>query len=78
MIRPEKAAKAAAAAAAAAKAAPEKVALSTDTLFDFDKSALKPEGMQALDNLVGKLAGIKYDLIIDNGYADRIGNKDYK
>lgn len=82
VTRPEKAAKAAAAATAAAaapapKTAPEKVTLSADTLFDFDKSVLKPEGMQALDDLVSKLAGIKYDLIIANGYADRIGSEEY-
>jgi len=81
VIRPEKAAKAAAAAAAAAsataKTAPEKVTLSADTLFDFDKSVLKPEGMQALDALISKLAGIKYDLIVAVGYTDRIGTELY-
>ena len=83
VIRPEKAAKAAAkaaataATAAVAKTAPEKVTLSADTLFDFDKSVLKPEGMQALDDLVSKLAGIKYDLIVAVGYADRIGAEEY-
>ena len=82
VIRPEKAAKAAAPAAAAAtaataKTAPEKVTLSADTLFDFDKAVLKPEGMQALDDLISKLAGVKYDLIIAVGYADRIGTEEY-
>lgn len=81
VIKPEKAAKAAAAAAAAAtaaaKTAPEKVTLSADTLFDFDKAVLKPEGMQALDNLISKLTGIKYDLIVAIGYADRIGTEEY-
>lgn len=81
VIRPEKATKAAAAAAAAAaavaKTAPEKVTLSADTLFDFDKAVLKPEGMQALDNLISKLTGIKYDLIVAIGYADRIGTEEY-
>ena len=82
VIRPEKAAKAAAAAAAAAtaaaaKTAPEKVTLSADTLFDFDKAVLKPEGMQALDNLISKLTGVKYDLIVAIGYADRIGTEEY-
>lgn len=82
VIRPEKAAKAAApaavaATAATAKTAPEKVTLSADTLFDFDKAVLKPEGMQALDDLISKLAGVKYDLIIAVGYADRIGTEEY-
>ncbi len=81
VIKPEKATKAAAAAAAvaaaAAKTAPEKVTLSADTLFDFDKAVLKPEGIQALDNLISKLTGIKYDLIVAIGYADRIGTEEY-
>ncbi len=81
VIKPEKAAKSAAATAAAAatvaKTAPEKVTLSADTLFDFDRAVLKPEGMRALDNLVSKLTGIKYDLIVAIGYADRIGTEEY-
>lgn len=82
VTRPTKAAKAAAPAAAAAVAAavrtsPEKLTLSADTLFNFDESVLKPEGMRALDDLTSKLAGIKYDLIIVVGYADRIGTEEY-
>ncbi len=81
-IRPAKAAKATAPAAATAVAAavrtsPEKLILSADTLFDFDESVLKPEGMQVLDDLISNLAGIKYDLIIAVGYADRIGTEEY-
>lgn len=56
---------------------PEKVSLSADELFDFDKAVLKPGGKQALDDLVGKLGGIKYDTIVAIGYADRIGADDY-
>lgn len=56
---------------------PEKVSLSADQLFDFDKANLKPEGKQALDDLVAKLEGVKYDTIVVIGYADRIGAEAY-
>jgi OmpA-OmpF porin, OOP family len=56
---------------------PEKVSLSADQLFDFDKANLKPEGKQALDDLVSKLEGVKYDTIVVIGYADRIGSDAY-
>ncbi len=56
---------------------PEKVSLSADQLFDFDKAVLKSEGKQALDDIVSKLGDIKYDTIVAIGYADRIGSDDY-
>ena len=56
---------------------PEKISLSSDQLFDFDKANLKPEGKQALDDLVSKLQGVKYDTIVVIGYADRIGSDAY-
>ena len=56
---------------------PEKVSLSADELFDFNKANLKPGGKQALDDLVGKLKGVKYDTIVAIGYADRIGSDAY-
>ncbi|SFO43077.1 OmpA family protein [Nitrosospira briensis] len=56
---------------------PEKVSLSADQLFDFDKAVLKSEGKQALDDIVSKLGGIKYDTIVAIGYADRIGSDNY-
>lgn len=56
---------------------PEKVSLSADQLFDFDKAILKPEGKQALDDLTSKLEGVKYDTIVVIGYADRIGAEAY-
>jgi OOP family OmpA-OmpF porin len=56
---------------------PEKVSLSADQLFDFDKANLKPDGKQALDDLVSKLEGVKYDTIVVIGYADRIGSDAY-
>lgn len=71
------AAPAAAPAAAAATTAPEKITFSADALFDFDRATLKPNGIQALNEFVSAIQGIKYDLIIAVGYADRIGSDDY-
>jgi OOP family OmpA-OmpF porin len=56
---------------------PEKLSLSADTLFDFDKANLKSEGKQALDDLVNKLGGVKYDTVVVIGYADRLGSDAY-
>jgi OOP family OmpA-OmpF porin len=56
---------------------PEKLTLSSDQLFDFDKAVLRPEGKQALDDFVSKLEGYKYDTIIAVGYTDRLGSDAY-
>ncbi len=55
----------------------EKVTLSADTLFDFDKSALRSDGKAKLDDLVDKLKAVDVQTIIDIGYTDRIGSKAY-
>ena len=65
------------AATPAATPVAEKVTLSADTLFDFDKSALRSDGKAKLDDLVGKLKAVDVQTIIDIGYADRIGSKAY-
>lgn len=54
-----------------------KTTFQTDTLFDFDKSVIKPEGKQALDKLVTKLKTIKLEVIIVVGHTDSIGTDDY-
>jgi len=74
--KPEVAA-APAAAPAVVATAPEKITFSADALFDFDRATLKPNGIQALNEFVSAIQGIKYDLIIAVGYADRIGSDDY-
>jgi len=61
----------------ARKPVTEKVTLSADTLFDFNKSAIRPSGAAALDDLVGKLKPIDLETIIAIGYTDRIGSKAY-
>ena len=43
---------------AAALAPATKVRLAADTLFDFDKSELKPEGLSGLDDLVKRIKGV--------------------
>ncbi|MFM2446367.1 MAG: hypothetical protein RI936_814 [Pseudomonadota bacterium] len=52
----------------------EKVTFAADTLFTFDKAELRPEGKQALDDLVSKMAGVSLESIAAVGYTDRIGS----
>jgi len=54
-----------------------KVNYATDTFFDFDKAILKPEGKAKLDDLIGKLKGIKLEVLIVVGHTDSIGSHDY-
>ncbi len=55
----------------------EKLTLDADTLFDFDKSTLRPAGRDALDAFVGKLKDISPETIMTIGHADRIGTPKY-
>ncbi len=68
-------------AAPAAPAAPvvssEKVTFAADTLFDFDKAVLKPEGKAKLDDLVSKLNGINLEVVIAVGHTDSFGSDKY-
>ena len=54
-----------------------KVSFSADSLFDFDKATVKPEGKQALDALVADLRDVDFDAIIVTGHTDRIGSHAY-
>ena len=45
------------------KPAAQKVTLATDTLFDFDKATLRPEGKAKLDDLAAKIKDIKLEVI---------------
>lgn len=58
-------------------AAPMKVTFSADSLFDFDKANLKPEGRQQLDKFAADLKGVKYDAVAVTGHTDRIGAQAY-
>lgn len=56
---------------------PEKITLSADALFDFDKAILKSQGKASLDEFVSKLNMISYDLVIAVGHTDRLGSEEY-
>jgi OOP family OmpA-OmpF porin len=64
---------------AAPPAAPvsQKVTFSAQTLFDFDKSVVKPEGRAALDGLVNQVKGITLEVVIAVGHTDWIGSDAY-
>lgn len=55
----------------------ERVTLDADTLFDFDKSELRPAGREALDRFVEKFGEIQPDMITAIGHTDRIGSEAY-
>ena len=57
--------------------APRKLSLSADSMFDFDKAVLKPEGRQDLDKLAANLRGANFDVITVTGHTDRIGPHEY-
>jgi len=66
---------------AAKKPAPavtqSKITLQADTLYDFDKSTLKPEGKATLDKIAADLSKIKLEVIIAVGNTDSIGTDAY-
>lgn len=66
-------------AAEAKPAAPKTIVLKGTGLFDFNKSALRPDAMAALDKQVfskkGNVASVSGVAV--NGHADRIGSHDY-
>lgn len=60
------------------KAAFEKVTLRAETLFDFDKAVLRPEGKAALDDVVGKMKQFpQVEVVLVTGHTDRIGSDAY-
>ena len=54
-----------------------KVSLQAETLFDFDKAVIKPEGKAMLDTLVKSIKGYNLELVVAVGYTDRIGTDAY-
>ena len=66
-----------AAPAAAPKPAAQKVTLAADALFDFNKADLSAEGKGKLDKLAADIKGIKLEVIIAVGHADRFGTDAY-
>ncbi len=55
----------------------QKVTLQADTLFDFDKSVVKPEGRVVLDGLVSRAKDLNLEVIIAVGHADWVGTDAY-
>lgn len=65
------------AAAATPRPVTERVTLDADTLFDFDKAVLRPEGRTALDDFAGRIRDIDLEMITAVGHADRFGSGAY-
>ena len=51
--------------------------LAADVLFDFDKSVLKAEGKNKLDDLAAKVKAINLEVVIAIGHTDSIGSDAY-
>jgi OmpA-OmpF porin, OOP family len=54
-----------------------KTTYQAETLFDFDKSVIKPAGKQVLDDLVAKLKNVGVEVIVVVGHTDSIGTDAY-
>jgi OOP family OmpA-OmpF porin len=48
-----------------------------ETLFDFDKSVIKPEGKKVLDGVVSRLQDVNLEVVIAVGHTDAIGTDAY-
>ncbi|WP_332879698.1 OmpA family protein [Massilia sp. S19_KUP03_FR1] len=55
----------------------EKVSFAAETLFDFDKAVVKPEGKVALDDMLARLQGMNTEVMIAVGHTDSVGSDDY-
>jgi OOP family OmpA-OmpF porin len=55
----------------------KRVSFSADSLFDFGKETVKPEGRRALDSFAAELKGAQFDVISVTGHTDRIGSHAY-
>lgn len=55
----------------------EKVTFASDTLFDFDKSVIKPEGKAKLDELTTRQRGAAVEAVIATGHTDSVGSDEY-
>lgn len=69
--------KAAAKPAAQPKVTQTKITLQADTLYDFDKATLKPEGKATLDKVAADLSKIRLEVIIAVGNTDSVGSDAY-
>lgn len=57
----------------------ERLSLAAETLFDFDKAELKPEGKARIDEIVRMLneGGAELGVIASTGHTDSIGSDEY-
>ena len=76
-LAPKPAAAAKPAAAPASKVAQKKITLQADTLFDFDKSTLKSEGVATLGKIAKDIKNMKLEVVIIVGYTDSVGSDAY-
>jgi OOP family OmpA-OmpF porin len=63
--------------AAKPKVTQTKITLQADTLYDFDKATLKPEGKATLDKVAADLAKIRLEVVIAVGNTDSVGSDAY-
>ncbi|NJD33273.1 MAG: OmpA family protein, partial [Betaproteobacteria bacterium] len=63
--------------APAPKPAAQKVTLAAAAQIDYNKADLRPEGKAKLDKLSDDIKGIKLEVIIAVGHADRFGSDAY-
>lgn len=54
-----------------------KVSIDADTLFDFDKSTIRPAGKTKLDAVIKQAGSITLEVILVTGHTDRIGTVAY-
>jgi OOP family OmpA-OmpF porin len=54
-----------------------RVSFSTDSLFAFDRSEVRPEGLAALDKFANELRGTEFVNVSVRGHTDRLGATDY-
>jgi len=54
-----------------------RVSFSADSLFTFDRSAIRPEGKTALDTFANELKGTQFSVISVEGHTDRLGSEIY-
>ena len=55
----------------------EKVSFAAESLFDFDKAVVKPDGKAALDGVLARLQGMNTEAIVTVGHTDAIGATAY-
>jgi OOP family OmpA-OmpF porin len=55
----------------------KRVAFNAESMFEFDTHEVQPQAKAALDVFVSELEGTSYDVIVVEGYTDRIGTDAY-